>query len=89
MAIKEQICNVYKSSFNGRRYLTKNSAVRAEAIGIILKKYPTESPQYAESYGMIDGGWHWTELPNSKKMLRRLMRKIRKSISKTNDNKQG
>lgn len=80
MAIEKMVCTVYKSSFNGRRYLTKQAAIRAEAIAIILKKYPTESPQYSDGYGLIHDGWHWSEINNSKKMLRRLMRKIRKTV---------
>ena len=79
MAIDVIVCNVYKS--NGRRYFTKNAAIRAEAIAIIKRKYPTEKGEFIEGYGYVDNGFHWSQLPNSSKLLKRLMKKIKQSVS--------
>ena len=38
--IQVQTATVYYAKTKGRRYLTKNAAIRAEAEAVILRKYP-------------------------------------------------
>ena len=40
MKIQTQTATVYYAPTKGRRYLTKRAAIKAEAVAIILKKYP-------------------------------------------------
>jgi hypothetical protein len=40
--IQIKTAKVYYAPTKGRRYFTKKAAINAEAIAIILKKYPTE-----------------------------------------------
>ncbi len=75
--IKTQI--VYYAPTRKRRYFSRAGAIRAEAIAVIKSRYPTEQPEYMPENGMQTySGFHWSELPNSKKLLRRVIRLINK-----------
>jgi len=72
---------VWLSPTSGRRYLTKRSAVLAEAKALIKKKYPTER-SHTDSFGRIeDPGWHWTNKPRSDVLLRRMCRLVDKATN--------
>ena len=83
MMIEVQTAQVYFSSLRGRRFFTKASAIRAEAIGIIKRKYPTENdrPIYENGILVASYYWHWTQLPNSEKLLRRIEKLVAKTVS--------
>ena len=77
MNIRTETATVYRGG--RRRYLTKRSAIRAEAMAIIKAKHPTEQPEYANGH-MIFSGCHCTSLPRFGVLLRRMMRLIEKEI---------
>lgn len=62
-----------------RRYLTKKSAIHAEAVSLIKEKYPNEQPEYEQGH-MTFPGWHWSEMPRSEVLLRRVMRLVERTI---------
>jgi hypothetical protein len=70
MAVIESMRPAFYSQARRRYFFTKKAAVRAEASAIIRKRYPSE---HGDETG---GGFHWTQLPRSEVMLRRLARKI-------------
>lgn len=74
---------VYRSTTAGRSYFTKRAAIHAEARTLILARHPTESAESAEYEDghMICRGWHWTDLPRSDVLFRRVCRLIKNSRS--------
>ena len=71
---------VYRSTEAGRSFLTKRSAIRAEAVAIIKRKHPTEREHYGD-FGMIeDPGFHWTSLPRQSALLRRVERLVKAAM---------
>lgn len=76
MTISKEMATVYRGG--RRRYFSKKSAVRAEAMAIIKEKYPTEGPEYEQGH-LIYTGFHCTSLPRFGVLLRRMMRLIEKA----------
>ena len=76
MTISKETATVYRGG--RRRYFSKKSAVRAEAMAIIKEKYPTERPEYEQGH-LIYTGFHCTSLPRFGVLLRRMMRLIEKA----------
>ena len=73
--ITKETAIVYRGG--GRRWLTLNAAVKAEAIVVIKKKHPSERGNM--TYPECDPGFYWRELPRSDVLLRRMCRVIRAS----------
>ena len=69
-----EAATVYRGG--NRRWLTLNAAVKAEAIKLIKKKYPTERAHYCDGY-VEEPGSHWHDLPRSDVLLRRMSRLVR------------
>ena len=71
------IRKVWFSPSRGRHFLTRKSAVRAEAHAKILAKHPIEKTYY-ENGGLCDPGYsiQFDEPERYKKMLRRMMKII-------------
>ncbi|WP_105532434.1 hypothetical protein [Solimicrobium silvestre] len=67
---------VYHSSIKGRRYLHKRSAIKAEALAIIKKKYPDEPFEHDTGYSF---NWQ-AEIPRSNVLFRRMCRLVSKSL---------
>lgn len=64
-----------------RRYLTKRAAIHAEARARIQAKYPSER-SHSDEFGRIeDPGFHWSSLPRSDVLLRRVCRLVRAAIT--------
>jgi hypothetical protein len=78
MTVTVEVVKVYRGG--GRRYLTKNAAINAEAVKIIKAKYPTEREYFENGY-CVDPGFHWTSLPRSHVMLRRMCRLVKKHVT--------
>ena len=74
MSVKASTTTVYKGG--GRRWLTLETAVKAEAAAIIKRKHPTERSYTAPDMSEHDPGFHWTELPRSDVLLRRMCRLV-------------
>jgi len=70
-----ETAKVYRGA--GRRYFTKNAAIKAEAIAIIKARYPSEREHYDRNGYPEDPGFHWHELKRSEVMLRRMCRLIK------------
>ena len=70
---------VYRSTTKGRSYLTKSAAITAEARALIAKKHPSERADYDDSGRCTDGGFHWSSLPRSDVIFRRVRRLVRAS----------
>ena len=79
MMVTVETAKVYRGG--GRRYLTKNAAIKAEAIKIIKAKHPTEH-EYTENGYCVDPGFHWSSMPRSYVMLRRMCRLIKNATPK-------
>lgn len=69
MAVTKEHATVYRGG--GRRWFGKKAAVKAEAVAIIKRKYPSE-----RSDPECGGGFHWTELPRADVLLRRVCRLV-------------
>ena len=80
MSVKASTTTVYKGG--GRRFLTLRAAVHAEAAAIIKRKYPTERSYTAPDMSEHDPGFHWTELPRSDVLLRRMCRLVMAEFNK-------
>lgn len=74
--IKPVIRTVYLAPTRGRHYMTKASAIRAEATALIIRRHPTEEPDYDQGH-MLYPGFHWTELPRHAVLLRRVCRLVK------------
>lgn len=71
---------VYFVPAKGRHYMTKPAAVSAVAKALIEARHPTEK-DYTEPDGYTHGGWHWTSLPRSDVLFRRVRRMVRKAMT--------
>jgi hypothetical protein len=60
----------------GRRWLTKNAALKAEAVAIIKRKYPTEHFNWETG-----NSFSWRDLPRSDVLLRRMVRLVAKDVA--------
>ncbi len=69
MAVTVETATVYRGG--GRRWFSRRAAVHAEAVAIIKRKHPTE--RFDSETG---DGFHWTELPRSEVLLRRVRRLV-------------
>lgn len=69
-----ETATVYRGG--GRRWLTCKAACKAEAVAVIKRKHPTERNAIDSNGQNIGGGWHWTNLPRSDVLLRRMMRLV-------------
>lgn len=71
---------VYRAPTKGRAYLTLRAAAKAEADSMIVRKYPTEKPEY-ENGMCYYGGYHWSSeerlLRVHKRLVRHLLRAFR------------
>lgn len=72
--VTTESATVYRGG--NRRWLTLNAAVKAEAIKLIKKKYPTERPHYCDGY-VEEPGSHWSDLSRADVLLRRMCRLVR------------
>ena len=66
---------VYRAPTRGKSYLTARSAAKAEATAMIVKKYPSEKPEYDDGYCTY-GGWTWTQDDRLVRLNARLVRMI-------------
>ena len=66
---------VYRAPTRGKSYLTARSAAKAEATAMIVRKYPSEKPEYEDGYCTY-GGWTWTQDDHLVRLYIRLMRMI-------------
>lgn len=66
---------VYFVPGKGRHYLSKSAAVSAAAKALIEARHPTEK-NYTEPDGYTHGGWHWSSLPRSDVLFRRVRRLV-------------
>ena len=80
-AIKPMPAIVYHAPTARRRYLTKKSAVRAEARALISRKHPTEKGEYDDMGRLTYEGWHWTNLPRSDVLFRRVCKMVERKSS--------
>lgn len=78
MSVTVESATVYRGG--GRRFFSKRAAIRAEAVAIIKSKHPTERSEHDEQGRCIDGGWHWTSLPRSDVLFRRVCRLVRAAM---------
>ena len=79
--VKPLLATVYLAPTARRRYLTKKSAVRAEARALISRKHPTEKGEYDEAGMLTYEGWHWTSLPRSDVLFRRVCKMVERKSS--------
>lgn len=67
---------VYFVPSKGRHYLSKSAAINAVAKALIEAKHPSEQADY-DNGRMICDGWHWSSLPRSDVLFRRVRRLVR------------
>lgn len=72
MAIELSAETVYRSTRYGRRFLTLDAAIAAEAREVIRQRHPTEPVEPDVGYP----GFHWRELSRSDVLYRRVRRLI-------------
>ena len=74
-SVVECTMTAYYSPTRNRHFFTKGAAIRAEAVALIKRKYPTErgDPEIG------DTGWHWSELKRSDVLLRRMFRIVQRA----------
>ena len=75
MGIKATTRRVYWSERRNRTYVHLRSAIKAEAKAIIIERYPHQEDDYGRYFS-------WYDLPNSEKLLRRVMRLVKTEFSK-------
>jgi hypothetical protein len=71
--ITTEQATVYRGG--GRRWFTLSGAVKAEAISIIKRKYPSVRMQCPE-----DDGFHWRSIERSNVLLRRVSRIVKQKM---------
>lgn len=77
--IEAQTRTVYVARTKGRAYLTKSAAINAEARALIAKKHPSERSEYDDMGRCTYGGFHWSSLPRSDVLFRRVRRLVARS----------
>lgn len=77
--IKTVVRTVYFAPTRGRYYMTKAGAIKAESRAILSKKFPTEQAEYEDFGFKTYPGFHWTSLPRSEVLFRRVCRLIEKA----------
>ena len=65
-------------SINGRRYLSKSAAIKADCRKLMERHYPTERPNYgtecpSDRYTHTPG-WHFSESEECERIFARLLR---------------
>lgn len=75
MGIEVITRQVYRSERRNRTYVHLRSAIMAEAKAIIIERYPHEEDDRGRYFS-------WYDLPNSEKLLRRVMRLVKKEFIK-------
>ena len=76
MAVKAKQETVYFSQRKGRRFLTLNAAIQAEAEKMIEEKYETEIAEPEVGYF----GWYWREDGRLVKLHSRLCRFLKRQF---------
>lgn len=77
--IDMKVRKVWYSPARGRHFLTRRAAIRAEAHGRIIERYPNERPDYDMGIQIYPGySIKYDEPERYGKILRRLMRIIDK-----------
>lgn len=79
MSVEVQTRRVYYATTKRRAYLTKRSAIRAEAVAMLKYKYPTEKAEYDDMGRETYKGAYWRDYCDTidpDYLLRRLMRWI-------------
>ena len=61
-------------SINGRRYLSKSSAINADCRALMSRHWPPEGPTESGLPGMPIPGWHREESEEYKRIFARLLR---------------
>ncbi|WP_414492025.1 hypothetical protein [Stenotrophomonas maltophilia] len=72
MRIQTIAATVYLAPTKGRRYLSKRSAVRAEARALLDRKYPAETGDESDGFH----SWHWSNDEHLQRVYERLARFI-------------
>lgn len=80
MSITRETATVYRGG--GRRWFTLDAAVKAEAVRIIKAKYPTERAYREYNGNPGEPGWHWSQLPRSDVLLRRVRALVRREFDR-------
>ena len=75
MGIKTMTRRVYWSERRNRTYVHLRSAIKAEAKAIIIERYPHQEDDFGSYFS-------WYDLPNSEKLLRRVMRLVKREFLK-------
>ena len=75
MTIEARTKTVFFSSLKRRHYMTRKSAIRAEACALIEARHPSEKAEYENGFCYYHG-FHWTSIPRSDVYLRRVMRLV-------------
>lgn len=79
---------VYRAPTKGRSYLTARAAAKAEANAMIVRKYPTEKPEY-ENDMCYYPGYHWSEderlVRVHARLAKRLLIQLRAAVSATGE----
>lgn len=68
---------IYFSTSRGRSYMSKDSAIKAEARALIKMRHPSEKAEFDELGRMTYSGFHWSSIPRSKVLLRRVCRLVK------------
>jgi len=84
-AIEARVRTVYYAPTRRRHYLSKQAAIHAEAVALIQQRHPTENPERDERGRLISEGWHWTDIPRSDVLLRRVKRMVRRRMEEIGD----
>lgn len=77
MSVIKQNAVVYFSPLSGRRFLSVNGALSAESREIIKRRYPTQKGSFDDSGRSIGDGFHWSDLPRSDVLYRRVFRMVK------------
>ncbi|MCO7469470.1 hypothetical protein NJG16_05305 [Stenotrophomonas maltophilia] len=72
MRIQPIATTVYLAPTKGRRYLSKRSAVRAEARALLDRKYPADTGDESDGFH----SWHWSSDEHLQRVYDRLVRFI-------------
>lgn len=78
MRIQPVTVTVYLAPTKGRRYLSKRSAVRAEARALLDRKYPAENGDESDGFSH----WHWSSDEQLQRVYSRLVRFISRAARK-------
>ena len=77
MVIKEVTRTVYFSPSKGRHYMTKKSALRAEASARLDARFPSEDTEFDDMGRITYPGFNWRNEPRAHVLLRRVIRLLK------------